>query len=189
MHLYNSITNRYVITIKYSWLKLHLSSLYCYYYSWMSIDVSALSNMTSRASCLRLKYNRKKQAPVSVELFVRIYVLWISKLNDTGVKVMSLLRDIKKANMALWCVPHLVRNNNKELQLHWSGYARESACTWVRVWQVAAVRRKISHCTMVGHRAPEAVYWTDKTRVTPVSVQTGRAVSSPSCCCRQERKQ
>lgn len=76
--------------------------------------------------------------------------------------------------------PATTGKHKREIALVWSyrlaACGLERACARERVWQLAAVRKKNpSHCTMAGHRAREVVYWTDKTRTTPVSVQTERA--------------
>lgn len=52
-------------------------------------------------------------------------------------------------------------------------WTRERVCTWACLTTCCCAQKKPS--TMAGHRAREVVYWTDKTRTTPVSVQTERA--------------
>lgn len=65
------------------------------------------------------------------------------------------------------------------MKLRWSGHrcvwTRERVCTWACLTSCCCAQKNPSHCTMAGHRAREVVYWTDKTRATPVSVQTERA--------------
>lgn len=66
-----------------------------------------------------------------------------------------------------------------KVKLRWSGHrcvwTRERVCTWACLISCCCAQKNLSHCTMAGHRAREVVYWTDKTRTTPVSVQTERA--------------